>query len=275
MDGAKKVVDNIPEGIAGLSYIVDRLRGDGGCPWDRKQTPKSMTVYMVEELYELIDAILEGDSGEICEELGDLLFHILFIESIFRQQGKFDIKDVARVCSEKMVRRHPHVFGDKEARTVDEVKNRWHRIKQREKKQNNEPEKSVIDSVPKSLPALVRAYRIGERAARVGFDWREQAGVMKKVKEELKELEDAVSSGNEKEIADEMGDLLFSIVNLARFLRIHPETALSDAVKKFEKRFRYMEKQLAAQNRRVEDADDQELDSLWERSKDAVTFDSQ
>lgn len=249
-----------------LVRIIDTLRGDRGCPWDREQTPRSMTVYLIEELHELVDAIMEEDPAKVCEELGDLLFHILFLESIFRGRGDFDLEDVARISADKMVRRHPHVFGDKEAKTVEDVKNRWHRIKQREKAAAGE-KKSLMDSVPRGLPTLVRAYRITERASRVGFDWPDTAGVMAKIKEEFSELEAAMAENDKAHVAEEMGDLLFSFVNLARFLRVHPETALADTVKKFEKRFIYIEDHLAMQNRRMEDATLEEMDALWNKAK--------
>ena len=249
-----------------LARIVDTLRGDRGCPWDREQTPRSMTVYLVEEVHELVDAIMEADPAKICEELGDLLFHILFLESIFRGRGDFDLQDVARISAEKMIRRHPHVFGDKEAKTVEDVKNRWHRIKQREKAAAGE-KKSLMDSVPRNLPTLVRAYRITERASRVGFDWPDTAGVMDKIKEEFAELEAAMAENDKAHVTEEVGDLLFSFVNLARFLRVHPETALADTVKKFEKRFVYIEEQLAGQNRCLEEATLEEMDALWEQAK--------
>ncbi len=224
-----------------------------------------MTVYLIEEVYELVDAIEKDESGEICEELGDVLFHILFIAAIFKARGAFDMEDVAGAVADKMVRRHPHVFGDKVANTVDEVKNRWHRIKKREK-EGNGPQ-SVMDSVPRGIPALIRAYRLTERASRVGFDWPDLAGVLEKTGEEVTELKDAIKKGDNTAVADELGDVLFTLVNLSRFLKVHPDTALFDAVAKFETRFRYMEETLAKTGSTVEDVDFETIDTLWEEAK--------
>lgn len=248
-----------------LMHIIDTLRGENGCPWDRKQTPRSMIIYLIEEMYELVDAIEQDNDGAICEELGDVFFHILFIASIFSEKGLFNMEDVAGTVADKMVRRHPHVFGDKVANSVDDVKNRWHRIKKKEKKGNGPS--SVMDSVPRGIPALIRAYRLTERASRVGFDWPDLAGVMDKVREEFAELDGAIHAEDRTAVADELGDVLFSMVNLARFLKVHPDTALSDAVAKFETRFRSMEKSLAKTGRTVEDVDLETLDTLWEEAK--------
>ncbi|MDY6906277.1 MAG: nucleoside triphosphate pyrophosphohydrolase [Thermodesulfobacteriota bacterium] len=248
-----------------LTHIIETLRSENGCPWDRKQTPRSMIIYLIEEMYELADAIELADDSETCEELGDVLFHILFIANIFKEKDMFDIEDVAGVVADKMVRRHPHVFGDKTVKSVDDVKNRWHKIKKTEKNGNNK--KSVMDSVPRGVPALIRAYRLTERAARVGFDWPDLAGVMDKVKEEFAELDAAIAAGDSTATADELGDVIFSMVNLARFLKVHPDTALCDAVAKFEDRFRYMEKTLAKSGQTVEDVGLETLDALWNESK--------
>ncbi|MDY6824698.1 MAG: nucleoside triphosphate pyrophosphohydrolase [Thermodesulfobacteriota bacterium] len=248
-----------------LMKIIETLRGENGCPWDRKQTPRSMTIYLIEEIYELVDAIEAESEEEICEELGDVLFHILFIASIFRGKNAFDMEDVAGSVADKMVRRHPHVFGDKTADSVDDVKNRWHKIKKKEK--NGRDSTSVMDSVPRGIPALIRAYRLTERASRVGFDWPDLAGVMDKTHEEVAELTDAIKTGDRAAVADELGDVLFTMVNLARFLKVHPDTALSDAVTKFETRFRTMEKNLAKTDRTLEGVDFETLDALWEEVK--------
>jgi MazG family protein len=251
-----------------LASIIEKLRGDGGCPWDRKQTPRSITVYMVEEVYELIDAIEEGDPGKICEELGDVLFQVLFIADIYRSRGDFALADAADMSAEKMIRRHPHVFGDKRADTVEDVKRRWHQIKLQEK-EGKEPV-STMDSVPRGMPALLRAYRLTSRAARVGFDWKDTAGVLDKIKEETAELESALVQADPDRIRGEFGDVFFTFVNLARFLNIHPEVALTEAVNKFVKRFKYMETVLAEEHKTVEGTDFDTLDSLWEAAKEAT-----
>ena len=251
-----------------LASIIEKLRGDDGCPWDRKQTPRSIMVYMVEEVYELIDAIEEGDPGKICEELGDVLFQVLFIAAIYQSRGDFTLADAAGLSAEKMIRRHPHVFGDKRADTVEDVKRRWHQIKLQEKA-GKEPV-STMDSVPRGMPALLRAYRLTSRAARVGFDWKDATGVLDKIKEETAELESALDQADPDRIRGEFGDVFFTFVNLARFLNIHPEVALTEAVNKFVKRFKYMETVLAEEHKTVEGTDFDTLDSLWEAAKEAT-----
>ncbi len=256
-----------PTAVDRLLAVIDRLRGEDGCPWDRKQTPRSMTVYLVEEVYELIDAIENGIPADVCEELGDVLFQVLFIAAIYRERGDFTLDDVADIAVDKMVRRHPHVFGDKPAETVEDVKRRWHQIKLKEKE--GKTAVSTMDSVPRGLPALLRAYRLTSRAARVGFDWPDVAGVMDKLKEETAELEAAVSTADSERMTEEFGDIFFTFVNLARFLKIHPEVALTDAVNKFVRRFKYMESELAKKEKTVEKTDFDTLDTLWEEAKES------
>jgi len=248
-----------------LFRLIDTLRGEEGCPWDRKQTPGSMSPYLIEEVYELVEAISSGSADDVCEELGDVLFHIFFIACIFKERGNFDIQNVADRIVQKMVRRHPHVFGDKTTDNVEEIKERWQRIKQAEKKPH--PDASLLASVPSGLPALMRAYRISSRAAGAGFDWDNVAGVMKKVEEEWAEFNTAVEQGDQEEQAMEFGDILFTLVNVARFSGFHPETALSDAVKKFEERFRHMEKQLTVRGKTLEQVSRGELEQLWDEAK--------
>ena len=257
-----------PAHIARLDRLIETLRGENGCPWDRKQTPRSLAVYLTEEVFELADAIASGDPDAVCEELGDVLFQVLFIARMFQETGQFGIEDAARRVHEKMVRRHPHVFGDDRIEDADQVRRQWHEIKKTE----NPPSKtgSVLDSVPAGLPALMRAYRISERAARSGFDWDDIRGVADKVEEEWGEFN--------REIADdgpdarlratlEFGDLLFALVNVARFAGFHPETALSEAVGKFERRFRHMERVVAESGREMESVTMAELGRLWESAK--------
>lgn len=253
-----------------LIKLVEALRGENGCPWDQKQTPKTMAVYLTEEVCELAVAIESGNPDEICEELGDVFFHIFFIARIFQEKGLFDIQDVAHAITEKMIRRHPHIFGnDAAVDSADEVRQRWHNIKMKEK--NNVLKTSVLDSVPASLPALLRAYRISERAGRTGFDWDDISGVMQKAEEEwaeLKyELEKKQDPENQNKAALEFGDVLFTLVNIGRFARIHPETALTASIKKFENRFKYMEKVILKSGRDIYAVSQDEMERLWEEAK--------
>jgi MazG family protein len=251
--------------IETLIQLIRTLRGENGCPWDRRQTPRSLSVYLTEELYELIDAIEADDSERVCEELGDVLFHIFFIARIYEENDRFDIGRAADLNTAKMTRRHPHVFGDDRVEDTRQIRKRWHEIKKKEKKHGQED--SALDSVPVQLPALMRAYRLSERAAGVGFDWADISGVMEKVKEEWEELQRAIADNDRPQISAEFGDLLFTLVNLARFARIHPETALTTSVRKFEARFRQMEKIAAQQRREVSSISQAELDALWDRVK--------
>lgn len=267
MEKRPEIEETLPA-VDRLISIINTLRGDGGCPWDRKQTPRSMTTYLVEEVYELIDAIEEDEPEKVCEELGDVLFQVLFIAAIYQSRRIFSLSDAAEISVEKMIRRHPHVFGDKDAETVEDVKRRWHQIKLKEKE--GKAPVSTMDSVPRGLPGLLRAYRLTSRAARVGFDWPDAAGVMDKVKEETAELEAAMALDDADRIKSEFGDVFFTFVNLARFLKVHPEAALTDAINKFVKRFKYMESRLAEEDKTVEGSDFDTLDLLWNKAKEAT-----
>ncbi len=260
-------------GIESIIELIETLRGKNGCPWDRKQTPQTILAYLLEETYELMDAVESDDPAEICGELGDVLFHIFFLISIFNQKGYFDIKDVADQNVEKMTRRHPHVFGNAAAGSVDDVKKRWYEIKMEEKSVSSSA--SVLDSIPASLPALMRAYRISERAARTGFDWEDITGVLEKVEEEWSELKTELhrqkkSKNNEHRLSLEFGDILFTLVNVARFAHIHPETALRDATNKFERRFRHMENRIADSQRDIRSVSQKEKDALWDQAKEII-----
>ena len=260
-------------GIEAIIELIEALRGENGCPWDRKQTPQTISVYLVEEVYELLEAIESGDHDSICEELGDVLFHIIFLISLFRDTGRFDFESVVDLNVEKMTRRHPHVFGNDRVGSADEVRERWHRIKMKEK--NHMATDSVLESVPSKLPALMRAYRISERAAKTGFDWQDIFGVLKKVEEELTELKTALKTkdqtSNDTDIlALEFGDILFTLVNVARFANIHPETALKRSIDKFEKRFKYMEKLISNNRKNIESTSQEKLDVLWEETKKKI-----
>ena len=255
--------------ISALLRLIETLRGENGCPWDRQQTPRSISVYLIEELYELVDAIEADDAERVCEELGDVLFHIFFIARIYEENGRFDIGRVAGLIAAKMTRRHPHVFGSDRVKNTRQIRKRWHEIKKEEKKHG--PDDSILDSVPVQLPALMRAYRLSERAAGVGFDWADTNGVMEKVNEEWEELQQAAADNDRQQVAAEFGDLLFTLVNLARFVRVHPETALTTSINKFEKRFRRMEKIVAEQGQNVSRLSQAELDAVWERIKCSET----
>jgi MazG family protein len=250
-----------------LIELIDVLRGDSGCPWDKKQTPTSIAVYLIEEIFELFDAIAADNPEEICEELGDVLFQIFFIAGLYQEKGRFSIEDVARLNAEKMTRRHPHVFGKENAQTTETIRERWHQIKMKEK--TRAPESSILDSVPAGLPALMRAYRISERAARTGFDWPDLSGVMLKVEEEWCEFKSALTKNDSDQTALEFGDLLFTLMNVARFVGVHPATALTASTQKFVRRFKIMEKAASEKGRKIGSLTPEEMDALWKAAKSA------
>ena len=219
-----------------LISLVESLRGEGGCPWDQKQTAQSMLVYLIEEMYELVDAIESDDVDSVREELGDVLFHIIFISRLFQETGDFGIYDVARDIASKMIRRHPHVFGTDTVKNTNEVRQNWQIIKQNEKKSSKRCD--IIDSVPRSMPALMRAYQIGERTARYGFNRENFTDSMVALESDFERLKQTIESNDADRTLDDFGRYLLSLVHLARLLKIHPETALSAAVRAYEKRFR-------------------------------------
>ena len=260
--------------MSALIRLIEKLCGENGCPWDRKQTPRTLAVYLIEEVYELVDAIESKSPEDVCEELGDVLFQILFMAHLYQKSGHFDLQDVARRNTEKMIRRHPHVFGQETAATSEEVRQRWHTIKMTEK--NHAPNTGLLDSVPSGLPALIRAYRISERAARAGFDWENISGVMEKVEEEWAEFKSEVEHSKSGSQADpnakeklslEFGDVLFTLVNVARFAKLHPETSLADSTRKFEKRFKHLEHAIVQNGQKIEEVSYAELNVLWEKAK--------
>jgi len=256
--------------IEKLGELVAELRGENGCPWDRKQTPQTMAIYLTEEVYELMEAVESGNPKAICEELGDVLFQIVFLARLFQEKGDFDIRDIAQGITEKMIHRHPHVFGNDTVNSAEEVKVRWRQIKQQET--HHVQQNSVLDSVPGKMPALMRAYRISERAAGIGFEWDDISGVMQKAEEEWFELKAELAEKdrtekNKERIAMEFGDVLFTLVNVARFAKIHPETALTAAIGKFEKRFKHMEKAAAEIGTNIEAFSQAEMEILWEKAK--------
>jgi MazG family protein len=253
-----------------LVAVMDRLRDPGGCPWDREQTLHSLAPYFLEEAYEVVDAISDGDPEKLCEELGDLLIQIVFVARIAKEKGWFEVDDVCEAISEKMVRRHPHVFGDREVSGSAEVLQNWEDIKRDERAANGQS--SVLDGVPNSLPALLKAFRMTEKAAAVGFDWRKPADVMVKMHEEMAELGAELERGevttNER-VRAEMGDVLFVMANLARHLGVEPETALQGTNATFMRRFQGMEERALASGRNFREMDLAEQDALWEEVKGA------
>jgi len=242
-----------------LLTVMDELREQ--CPWDKKQTLKSLRHLTIEETYELGDAILDNDLQEVKKELGDLLLHIVFYAKIGSETNDFDIADVANSICEKLINRHPHIYGDVKVKDEAEVKQNWEKLKLKEGKT------SVLEGVPKSLPALVKASRIQEKVAGVGFDWEESHQVWEKVEEELQEFKDEVKNGNQEKIEQEFGDVLFSLVNYARFLKISPENALETTNKKFTKRFQYLESKAKILNKPLSEMTLAEMDVFWEEAK--------
>ena len=240
-----------------LISIIEKLRSDSGCDWDKKQTAESLIPYLLEETYELIEAIGNNDIDTIKEELGDLVLHILFQAQIANEKKQFNIEDSLQNICDKLIKRHPHVFNGQKKKSSN-----WEFEKQKEKKRN-----SLLDGVPKTLPALIRANRIQEKASSVGFDWKKINQAWKKFYEELDELKVACNTNNINYIEQELGDLLFSIVNLSRFLNINSELALKKTIEKFENRFTYIEKGLFKKGTNVNDASLDEMDLLWEESK--------
>lgn len=242
-----------------LLTIMDELREQ--CPWDKKQTMQSLRHLTIEETYELGDAILENDLVEVKKELGDLLLHIVFYAKIGSETKDFDIADVANEVCEKLINRHPHIYGDVDVENEDEVKRNWENIKLKEGK------KSVLQGVPKSLPSLVKANRVQEKVAGVGFDWERPEQVFEKLKEELEELQEEVKTQNQDTMEAEFGDVLFSMVNYARFLGINPENALERTNKKFIQRFQYLEKKSKELGKSLKDMTLAEMDIFWEEAK--------
>jgi MazG family protein len=255
------------EAMNRLLAVIARLRGEGGCPWDRKQTLDSLKPYLVEECYELLEAIDGGDPAAHRDELGDVLLQVLLQSRIRAEEGEFDFEAVAAHLTEKLIRRHPHVFGDSVADTPEEVVLRWAEIKRQERGGVDAPPQATLDGIPRQLPALHRAQRIQERAARVGFDWSRIDDVLDKVEEELGEVREALASGSAEAVEDELGDLLFATVNLCRFRGIHAEEALRWAIGKFTGRFHEVERRILGSGRRLEDCTLDEMDREWDLVK--------
>jgi tetrapyrrole methylase family protein / MazG family protein len=249
-----------------LVRLMTRLRGPDGCPWDRKQTLPDLKAYVIEESYEVVDAIDQEDRGSLAEELGDLLLQAVFIAEITREEGSFDIYDSITAIHDKLVRRHPHVFGDVVAGDAEQVLVNWEKLKQDERKAEN---KSLLSGVPQAMPALLKASRLTEKAARVGFDWRRTEDVFDKVDEELAELREAVTSTKAEHIHEEIGDLLFTIANIARKVGVNPEEALQSTNRKFMRRFQSMESQVREREQDLDQLPLEEMDRLWDEAKAA------
>ncbi|HSU88360.1 MAG TPA: nucleoside triphosphate pyrophosphohydrolase [Terriglobia bacterium] len=258
-----------------LVEIMATLRGPNGCPWDKQQDFNSLKPMLVEEVYEVLEAVENGDFDGISEELGDLLLHVVFHAYLGKEAGQFDINTVIDKICEKLVRRHPHVFGTESASTADEVIKNWEAIKAQEKAQklkDRTPEqRSLLEGIPSKLPAIHEAHQISSRAARVGFDWPDIEGIFDKLQEEVRELKEVISTGDDESrrerLEDEIGDMLFVIVNIARYLKIDSESALKRANRKFKSRFQYMESELARQGKSLEQTSLEEMEALWQKAK--------
>ena len=248
-----------------LLEIMTILRSEKGCPWDREQTHESIKRYLIEETYEVIEAMESGDNMKFADELGDLLLQIVFHSKIASEEGNFDINDVISMICTKMIKRHTHVFGEEIVSNSEEVLNNWDEIKREEKGLKSYTQE--LRDVSSYLPSLMRSYKVQQKAAKVGFDWDDIKDVIKKVKEEIKEVEDVYNTANMGKIEEEIGDLLFAVVNVARFLKVHPEMALRKAIEKFINRFEYIEETAKNSSKTMEEMSLEEMDSLWNEAK--------
>jgi tetrapyrrole methylase family protein/MazG family protein len=246
-----------------LVEIMEKLRSKDGCPWDKVQTRLTLIPFLIEEAYEVIESIHNDDPNEMKEELGDLLFQILFHAQIAKELGQFDIYDVIKTIAEKMTYRHPHVFGTLICDTPEEVLKQWDQRKGEEGKFRD----SILNGIPETLPSLLKALKVQKRVSRVGFDWENPIEVLSKLQEEIGELKEAIESGNNQEIESEIGDCLFTIVNISRHIKINPEEALRQTTKRFSERFRYIEQKARESGREIKDMTLLEMDSLWEEAK--------
>ena len=263
-DSAATALPEVEEPFARLCQIVARLRAPGGCPWDREQTHASILPQLIEEAYEVVGAVRSNDIPNLREELGDLLLHVVMHAEMAREAGNFDMADITREITEKLIRRHPHVFGESDARDTGAVLKQWEAIKHAEKKETHP---HYLDSLPIALPALIRAQKAQKKVARVNFDWERLSDVIAKVDEELAETKAAVAGENKAEIEDEIGDLLFAVVNLARKCHLDSETTLQRATDKCVKRFNRLEEELEATGKKLGEPDLAELDQIWNRIK--------
>lgn len=257
-----------------LVSVMARLRAPGGCPWDHEQTYASLAQYLLEEAYETFDAIQEadqtGDTTNLREELGDLLLQVVFHSTIGAERGDFTIDDVAESVTQKLTLRHPHVFGDTKLARAQDVLDNWDKLKADERKASGKAEKkqeSILDEVPIHFPALLEGLKLTKKAAKVGFDWETADQIFAKIDEEIRELKDAISKGETENVSEEIGDLLFVVMNLARHLGVEPETALKRTNRKFRQRFKFIEEQLKLDGKLLEDASLKEMDDLWNKAK--------
>ncbi|MGH7273167.1 MAG: nucleoside triphosphate pyrophosphohydrolase [Nitrospiria bacterium] len=262
-----------------LVKIMEQLRGEQGCPWDKEQTRDSIKPFLVEEVYEVLEAIEQADPIKVREELGDLLLQIVFQCQIAKERHEFEAEDVLTSCIEKIVRRHPHVFGDQKVKDAREVLHRWEELKRQERGSESASggQESLLEGLPKTLPALILSHRVQERVSRIGFDWPSPSssalgiegigGVLDKVREEFEELAEAIRQNEKERIGQELGDLLFSLVNLARFTQVDPEGALRETTRRFIDRFKEMDRIARAQGRPLHELTLEEMDALWEQSK--------
>jgi tetrapyrrole methylase family protein/MazG family protein len=251
-----------------LVDIMARLRGPDGCPWDKEQDHKSLKPYLIEEAYEVLEAIDSEDDSKFAEELGDLLSQVVMHAQLANERKAFDIEAVSELISRKLIERHPHVFGEKEEITSEEVLHNWEKIKS-DKAENDDY--SILQGVPNSLPALLKAFRVQEKVGRYGFDWDDMRDVISKVKEEFSEFEEAVNDKNDRsKLEEEFGDILFALVNLGRHLNLRAEESLNNTIDKFIRRFKYIEDRLRQIGKKVSDSDLEEMDRYWEESKKAI-----
>jgi tetrapyrrole methylase family protein / MazG family protein len=251
--------------FAELVKIMEQLRGEKGCPWDREQTHESLKPFLIEEAYEVLEAMESKDQEKFGEELGDLLFQIIFHTQISKELGQFNMDQVLEKIAEKMIRRHPHVFSDALVADSQEVLFNWEEIKRKEK--GEERVGSALDGIPRDLPSLLRAHRLQDRASRLGFDWPHVEGAYGKVEEEMDELRTALHQGDRRRMEEELGDLLFSLVNIARFIEVNPEEALRKAIGRFVRRFHHIEESFKLQGRDLKKVDLEEMERLWQEAK--------
>jgi MazG family protein len=250
-----------------LVEIMAQLRAPGGCPWDREQTFDTIKPYTLEETYEVLDAVDRREWGELAEELGDFMLQAVFYAQMASEQKLFEIGDALDAINQKLIRRHPHVFGEQSAKTGDDVKRIWGAVKAEEKKDKGRAQDGLLSGVPRALPALVEAQQISSRAAAAGFDWENPEQVLDKLHEELAEFAEARRLASHDELENEMGDLIFVLVNLARFVKVDPEQALRRTNAKFRKRFEYIEQKLAERGKKLEDSNIGEMEALWQEAK--------
>lgn len=261
----ERKLENVDKLFKDLVEIIAKLRGEDGCPWDKQQTNSTLKPGLIEEAYEVIEAIDEKNDEKLEDELGDLLMQVLLNAQIAEDEGRFNISGVIHKISEKLLRRHPHVFGNAQVKDAQEVLKNWEKIKREE--YANKDRESIVDGVPSQLPALMMARKVQAKASRVGFDWEKAEDVMKKVEEEIEELKESIKLSQAEGIEEEIGDILFSVVNLSRFFNVEPEDALRKTTAKFIRRFKLMESEINAKGKNITDYNLAELDEIWDAVK--------